>query len=69
VELRCSYDPQTRGGNAPDGPMVEAPLHWVSAAHAVPAELRLYEHLLERSRPRAGTMSGGSSGRLPRTVP
>jgi glutaminyl-tRNA synthetase len=45
VELRCSYDPATRGGNAPDGRKVKATLHWVSAAHAIPAEVRLYDHL------------------------
>jgi len=45
VELRCSYDPATRGGDAPDGRKVKATLHWVSAAHAVDAEVRLYETL------------------------
>ncbi|HID21021.1 MAG TPA: glutamine--tRNA ligase, partial [Planctomycetaceae bacterium] len=45
VELRCTYDPATRGGDAPDGRKVKATIHWVSAAHAVPAEVRLYEHL------------------------
>jgi glutaminyl-tRNA synthetase len=45
VELRCSYDPQTRGGNAPDGRKVQATLHWVYAADAVPAEVRLYNQL------------------------
>jgi glutaminyl-tRNA synthetase len=45
VELRCSYDPATRGGDAPDNRKVKATLHWVSAAHAVPAEVRLYERL------------------------
>jgi glutaminyl-tRNA synthetase len=47
VELRCTYDPETRGGNAPDGRRVKATLHWVSAAHAVEAEVRLYDHLLK----------------------
>jgi len=46
VELRCSYDPATRGGNTPDGRKVKGTIHWVSAAHAVPAEVRLYDHLL-----------------------
>ncbi|MDX2160074.1 MAG: glutamine--tRNA ligase/YqeY domain fusion protein [bacterium] len=46
VELRCTYDPATRGGDAPDGRKVKATLHWVSAAHALEAEVRLYEHLL-----------------------
>ena len=45
VELRCTYDPESRGGSAPDGRKVKATLHWVSAAHAVDAEVRLYDHL------------------------
>ena len=45
VELRCRYDPATRGGNAPDGRKVKGTLHWVSAAHSVRAEVRLYSHL------------------------
>jgi glutaminyl-tRNA synthetase len=45
VELRCTYDPATRGGDAPDRRKVKATLHWVSAAHALPAEVRLYDHL------------------------
>jgi len=45
IELRCTYDPETRGGSAPDGRRPKATLHWVSAAHAVPAEVRLYDHL------------------------
>ena len=51
VELRCSYDPQTRGGNAPDGRKVQATLHWVSAADAVPAEVWLYNQLFARPDP------------------
>ncbi len=46
VELRCTYDPATRGGDSPDGRKVKATLHWVAAEHALPAEARLYEHLL-----------------------
>ncbi len=46
VELRCTYDPATRGGDAPDGRKVKATLHWVSAEHAVDAEVRLYDRLL-----------------------
>jgi glutaminyl-tRNA synthetase len=46
VELRCTYDPATRGGSSPDGRRVQGTLHWVSAAHAIEAEARLYEHLL-----------------------
>jgi glutaminyl-tRNA synthetase len=45
VEVRCTYDPATRGGNAPDGRRPKATLHWVSAAHAVPIEARLYDRL------------------------
>ncbi len=54
VELRCSYDPATRGGNAPDGRKVQATLHWVSATHSVPAEVRLYNPLFSRPDPGAG---------------
>ena len=53
IELRCTYDPATRGGNAADGRKVKATLHWVSAAHAVPAEVRLYDHLFARPDPGA----------------
>jgi glutaminyl-tRNA synthetase len=53
VELRCTYDPATRGGDAPDGRRPKATLHWVSAAHAVPAEVRLYERLFVRPDPGA----------------
>ncbi len=45
VELRCTYDPATRGGDAPDGRKVKATIHWVSANHAIDAEVRLYDHL------------------------
>jgi glutaminyl-tRNA synthetase len=52
IELHCTYDPQTRGGdNPPDGRKVKATLHWVSAAHALPAEVRLYEHLFTQPNP------------------
>jgi glutaminyl-tRNA synthetase len=53
VELRCTYDPATRGGSAPDGRSPKATLHWVSAAHALPAEVRLYAHLFSRPDPGA----------------
>jgi glutaminyl-tRNA synthetase len=53
VELRCTYDPATRGGDAPDGRRPKATLHWVSAAEAVPAEIRLYDHLFSRPDPGA----------------
>jgi glutaminyl-tRNA synthetase len=51
VELRCTYDPETRGGNAPDGRKVKATLHWVSAAHAVDADVRLYDRLFTKENP------------------
>ena len=53
VELRCTYDPATRGGDAPDGRRVRATLHWVSADQSLPAEIRLYEHLFTRPDPGA----------------
>ncbi len=51
VELRCTYDPATRGGDAPDGRKVKATLHWVSAEHAIQAEVRLYGHLFTCAEP------------------
>lgn len=51
IELRCTYDPQTRGGDAPDGRKVKATLHWVSAKHAISAEVRLYDHLFVKDNP------------------
>jgi glutaminyl-tRNA synthetase len=51
VELRCTYDPETRGGDAPDGRKVRGTLHWVSAAHAVKAEVRVYDRLFSREDP------------------
>jgi len=51
VEIRCTYDPSTRGGDAPDGRRVKATLHWVSAAHAVNAEVRLYDRLFSVENP------------------
>ncbi|MGD0266784.1 MAG: glutamine--tRNA ligase/YqeY domain fusion protein [Candidatus Methylomirabilota bacterium] len=51
VELRCTYDPATRGGDAPDGRKVKATIHWVSAAHAAPAEVRLYDRLFVKEDP------------------
>ena len=58
TELRCRYDPATRGGHAPDGRKVRGTIHWLSAAHAVPAEARLYDHLFTTADP-----SGGGEGR------
>ena len=51
VELRCTYDPATRGGNAPDGRKVKGTIHWVAADHAVSAEVRLYDHLFSKPDP------------------
>jgi glutaminyl-tRNA synthetase len=53
VELHCTYDPATRGGDAPDGRKPKATLHWISAEHATPAEVRLYDHLFVRPDPGA----------------
>jgi glutaminyl-tRNA synthetase len=53
TEVRCTYDPVTRGGSAPDGRRVQATLHWLSAAHALPAEVRLYDHLFLAADPGA----------------
>ncbi len=51
VELHCTYDPATRGGDAPDGRKVKATLHWVSARHAVDVEVRVYDHLFSEASP------------------
>jgi glutaminyl-tRNA synthetase len=51
VEIRCTYDPETRGGNVPDGRKVKSTMHWVSAPHAVDTEVRLYEHLFTKENP------------------
>jgi glutaminyl-tRNA synthetase len=51
VELRCTYDPESRGGSTPDGRKVRGTLHWVSAAHALDATVRLYEHLFSNPDP------------------
>jgi glutaminyl-tRNA synthetase len=56
TELRCTYDPETRGGDAPDGRKVKATIHWVSAKHAVTAEVRLYDRLF--TEPEPGTEGG-----------
>jgi glutaminyl-tRNA synthetase len=54
VELRCTYDPATRGGNAPDGRKVKATIHWVSAADSKPAEVRIYNPLFSKPDPTGG---------------
>ena len=51
VEVHCTYDPETRGGNTPDGRKVKGTIHWVSAAHAVKAEVRLYDSLFTKPNP------------------
>jgi glutaminyl-tRNA synthetase len=53
IELRCTYDPATKGGNAPDGRKVKATMHWLSAAHSVPAEIRIYNQLFSKPVPDA----------------
>tara|TARA_B100001250_G_scaffold393095_1_gene395530 strand:- start:16066 stop:17775 length:1710 start_codon:yes stop_codon:yes gene_type:complete len=58
IELRCTYDQETRGGNAPDGRKVKATLHWVSAKHAVNAEIRLYDRLFQVENPRKAPEDG-----------
>ncbi len=64
VELRCTYDPATRGGGAPDGRKVKATLHWVSAAHAVPIEVRLYDRLFRVPNPDDPKAGGDFTGLL-----
>jgi glutaminyl-tRNA synthetase len=59
TELRCTYDPATRGGDSPDGRKVKGTIHWVSAAHAVPSEVRLYESLFAVENP-SDVPEGGS---------
>ena len=55
IELQCTYDPETRGGDAPDKRKVKATLHWVSARHAKQAEIRIYNHLFLKENPEEGT--------------
>ncbi|MCK7527438.1 MAG: glutamate--tRNA ligase family protein [Ignavibacteriales bacterium] len=61
VEVHCTYDPATRGGDAPDGRKVKSTIHWVSAEHAIPAEVRLYEQLFTVERPDDGEIWKASS--------
>ena len=58
VEVRCTYDPATRGGDSPDGRRVKATLHWVSAAHAIPIEVRLYDRLFSVPDPERAAEGG-----------
>jgi glutaminyl-tRNA synthetase len=53
-EVHCTYDPETRGGDARDGRKVKSTIHWVSAAHAAPVEVRLYDRLFDRENPDEG---------------
>jgi len=64
VELRCTYDPTTRGGDAPDGRKVKATLHWVSAAHAATAEVRLYDRLFTVENPNVDPQGGDFTAHL-----
>jgi glutaminyl-tRNA synthetase len=57
IELRCSYDPATKGGNAPDGRKVKATMHWLSATHSLPAEIRLYNQLFVKPTPEAANFA------------
>jgi len=56
VEVHCMYDPDTRGGNTPDGRKVKSTIHWVSAQHALPVEVRLYDQLFTTERPDDGDL-------------
>ena len=64
VELHCTYDPATRGGDAPDGRKVKSTLHWVSAAHSLEAEMRLYDHLFTKENPDAAAEGGDFKANL-----
>ena len=76
VELRCTYDPATKGGNAPDGRKVKATMHWLSAAHSLPAEIRIYNQLFANPSPDAAQfrrrsqsgVAGGVDRRADRAV-
>ena len=57
IELRCTYDPATRGGNAPDGRKVKATMHWLPAAQSVPAEIRIYDQLFSKPVPDAANFA------------
>jgi glutaminyl-tRNA synthetase len=57
VELRCTYDPATKGGNAPDGRKVKATMHWLSAAQSIPAEIRIYNQLFSKPMPDAANFA------------
>ena len=57
IELRCTYDPATKGGNAPDGRKVKATMHWLSAAQSRPAEIRIYDPLFAKPSPDAANFA------------
>ena len=61
VEVHCTYDPATRGGNAPDGRKVKSTIHWVAAAHAIDAEVRIYETLFTKEDPEQSGRGQGCS--------
>jgi glutaminyl-tRNA synthetase len=64
LEVHCTYDPATRGGGAPDGRRVQGTLHWVSAAHALPVEVRLYDHLFRQPDPGEDEAGGDFTAQL-----
>jgi len=64
IEIHCTYDPATRGGNAPDGRKVKSTIHWVSAQHAIDAEVRLYENLFRTENPAEETEGGDFTANL-----
>ncbi len=64
VELRCSWDPASKGGNAPDGRKVRGTIHWVSAKHAIDAEVRLYDRLFKEENPLDETLEGDFTSRI-----
>jgi glutaminyl-tRNA synthetase len=68
VEIRCTYDPATRGGDAPDRRRVKGTIHWVSAAHAVEAEVRLYDHLFTKPVPGGGEEGDWKADLNPRSL-
>src|ERR1019366_9134921 len=68
VELRCTYDPATKGGNAPDGRKVKATMHWVSAAKSLPAEIRIYNQLFAKPVPDAANFAADLNPRSLETL-
>jgi glutaminyl-tRNA synthetase len=68
VELRCTYDPETRGGTSPDGRKVKGTIHWVAAELSVPLEVRLYDRLFSSANPMADTQDGFSNQINPQSM-